>query len=49
MKTFMHDGRAHSVEDAVLAHDGEARAAADSFRALTDSDRTDLLKFVEAL
>jgi CxxC motif-containing protein (DUF1111 family) len=49
MKTFMHDGRAHSVEDAILAHDGEARAAADSFRALPDTDRTELLKFVEAL
>jgi CxxC motif-containing protein (DUF1111 family) len=49
MKTFMHDGRAHSVEDAILAHDGEARAAADSFRALSDVDRSDLLKFVEAL
>ena len=49
MRTFMHDGRAHSVADAILAHDGEGRAAADSFRALADSDRTDLLKFVEAL
>lgn len=49
MKTFMHDGRAHSVEDAILAHDGEGRAAADSFRALVEADRTDLLKFVEAL
>ena len=36
MKTYMHDGRAHSVEDAILAHDGEARAAADAFRALVE-------------
>lgn len=49
MKTYMHDGRAHSVADAILAHDGEARAAADSFRALVDTDREDLLNFVEAL
>jgi CxxC motif-containing protein (DUF1111 family) len=49
MKTYMHDGRAHSVADAIAAHDGEARVAADSFRALGDADRADLLKFVEAL
>ena len=47
--TYLHDGRAHSVEDAILAHDGEGRAAADHFRALSPSDRATLTSFVEAL
>ncbi len=49
IRTFMHDGRAGSVEDAILAHDGEARGAADAFRALAAADRETLLTFVEAL
>jgi CxxC motif-containing protein (DUF1111 family) len=48
-RTFLHDGRAHSVEDAILAHDGEARGAADAFRALAAADRDLLISFVEAL
>lgn len=48
-RTFMHDGRAGSVEEAILAHDGEARGAADAFRALSAADRQILLSFVEAL
>jgi CxxC motif-containing protein (DUF1111 family) len=48
-RTFMHDGRAMTVEDAILAHDGEARASADAFRALSAADRQTLLTFVEAL
>jgi CxxC motif-containing protein (DUF1111 family) len=48
-RTYLHDGRATSVEDAILAHDGEGRAAADAFRALGAADRQTLLSFVEAL
>jgi CxxC motif-containing protein (DUF1111 family) len=48
-RTFLHDGRAGSVEEAILLHDGEARGAADAFRALAASDRETLLSFVEAL
>lgn len=48
-RTFLHDGRATSVEEAILAHDGEARGAADAFRALATTDRETLLSFVEAL
>jgi len=48
-RTFMHDGRAGSVEKAILAHDGEARGAADAFRALSTTDRGALTAFVEAL
>jgi CxxC motif-containing protein (DUF1111 family) len=51
-KTFMHDGRARSVEDAVLAHrseDSEANDSVDRFDALSESDRKKLIGFVEAL
>jgi CxxC motif-containing protein (DUF1111 family) len=47
--TFMHDGRAHDVNEAILAHDGEARGAADAFRALASEDRDALVAFIEAL
>ena len=46
---YLHDGRAASVEDAILAHGGEAATAADGFRALSASDRVLLLAYVEAL
>ena len=49
MRTFLHDGRAGSVEEAIDLHDGEARGAADAFRALSTADRETLITFVEAL
>lgn len=48
-RTYLHDGRAHSVEDAITAHAGEAAGAAQAFQALTGEDRAALIKFVEAL
>ena len=51
-RTFMHDGRAKSIEEAVLAHraeGSEANAVVDRFEALADADREALLEFVEAL
>ncbi|MFT3770561.1 MAG: di-heme oxidoredictase family protein [Minicystis sp.] len=50
--TFLHDGRARTVEQAVLAHEGKGSEANDSiarFRALSLQDRAALLAFVEAL
>ncbi|MFT3768527.1 MAG: di-heme oxidoredictase family protein [Minicystis sp.] len=51
-KTFMHDGRAATVEEAILLHDGKGSEAADSiarFRALSAADHDALLAFVSAL
>ncbi|MEO8185268.1 MAG: di-heme oxidoredictase family protein [Deltaproteobacteria bacterium] len=51
-RTFLHDGRAKSIEEAVLMHRGEgseANRAVDGFEALPDTDRQTLLEFVEAL
>jgi CxxC motif-containing protein (DUF1111 family) len=49
LASYLHDGRAPSVEAAVLAHDGEARDAALAFQALSEDDRRALIEFVEAL
>ena len=50
--SFLHDGRAKSVEQAILLHRGEgseANAAVDAFDALGEEQRESLLRFVEAL
>jgi CxxC motif-containing protein (DUF1111 family) len=46
---FLHDGRARSLEEAVLWHGGEARAARDRFMALPRPERRALLNFLESL
>ena len=45
---LLHDGRARSVEEAVLLHGGEAKASRDAFAALTPAQRAALLDFVES-
>jgi CxxC motif-containing protein (DUF1111 family) len=45
---LMHDGRARSVEEAVLLHAGEGARARDAFAALTPADRRALLAYVES-
>jgi CxxC motif-containing protein (DUF1111 family) len=46
---FLHDGRARSIEEAVLWHGGEAEPARERFEALTARQRDDLLTFLESL
>jgi CxxC motif-containing protein (DUF1111 family) len=48
-KSYLHDGRVHNVADAIAAHDGEARGAAQAFQALSQDDQRLLIEFVEAL
>ena len=43
---FLHDGRARTVEEAILWHDGEARAARDRFVRANRDDRAALLAFL---
>ena len=45
---LMHDGRAHSVEQAILLHGGEAKASRDAFAALTATQKRALLEYVES-
>jgi CxxC motif-containing protein (DUF1111 family) len=47
--TFLHDGRATSLGDAILAHDGQGRAASHRFSALNASQRAQLIAFLNSL
>ncbi|HVW71243.1 MAG TPA: di-heme oxidoredictase family protein, partial [Steroidobacteraceae bacterium] len=47
--TFLHDGRARSVEEAILWHDGEAAAARKRFERLPAGQRKALVRWVETL
>jgi len=46
---LLHDGRARSVEEAILWHGGEARAARVRFAALPAADRRAVLAFLASL
>ena len=46
---FLHDGRAASIEAAILAHDGEAAGSRSRFSALPQALRVSLLKFLNSL
>ena len=46
---YLHDGRARSIETAILWHGGEALSARDGFVNLQKSDRIRLLEFLESL
>jgi CxxC motif-containing protein (DUF1111 family) len=46
---LLHDGRAHSIEDAIQMHGGEADNAKKSFNALTEADRQKVIKFLKSL
>ena len=45
---LLHDGRAHSVGEAIALHGGEATAARDAYLALPPGDRGALVDFVES-
>ncbi len=46
---LLHDGRARSIEEAILWHDGEGRDARDLYRALPLHERQSLVDFVSGL
>jgi CxxC motif-containing protein (DUF1111 family) len=46
---YLHDGRAPTVHDAILAHGGEARQARQGYLALDDDDRAALRVFLLSL
>ena len=51
-KTFLHDGRATTIEEAILAHAGKGSEAAEStdlYKNMSDADRKLLLDYVSAL
>ena len=48
-RPFLHDGRADTVEEAILLHGGEAAASRQAYSELSDSDRQLVLRFLESL
>lgn len=46
---FLHDGRARTLDEAILWHGGEAQASRDAFLALPHSERRHLTTFLESL
>lgn len=46
---LLHDGRAHSIEQAILLHGGEAEQSKTEFQQLTPIDKSKILKFLESL
>lgn len=46
---FLHDGRAGDLPTAISLHDGQGKAAADAFNALTASQQKDVVNFLSTL
>lgn len=46
---YLHDGRATTIEEAIIEHGGEARASRRNFSDLNDADQNDLLAFLNNL
>ena len=49
LRTYLHDGRAATLEEAIKAHAGEATISARLFAALPAADREKLLAFLGSL
>jgi CxxC motif-containing protein (DUF1111 family) len=49
VQAFLHDGRAKTIADAILAHDGQGRPARQRFQRLSPADRARLLAYLGAL
>ena len=47
--SFLHDGRAKTLTDAIVAHDGQGRAARDRFADLKDHEQDQILEFLNSL
>jgi CxxC motif-containing protein (DUF1111 family) len=46
---LLHDGRAKSIEEAILLHGGEAQNSRNQFQQLTPQEKQQLIKFLESL
>lgn len=46
---YLHDGRARTLEEAILWHGGEAEASREAFRTMEASDRAALIRFLRSL
>ena len=48
-EAYLHDGRARTLEEAILWHGGEAEKSKEAFRKLPAADRAALIKFLKSL
>ncbi len=48
-EAYLHDGRAETLEEAILWHGGEAGASRDAFCGMSATDRAALIAFLESL
>ena len=48
-EAYLHDGRARSLEEAILWHGGEAEASKEAFRTMSAPNRAALIKFLKSL
>ena len=48
-EAYLHDGRARTLEEAILWHGGEAEASKEVFRTMTAAERAALIKFLKSL
>ena len=46
---FLHDGRARTINEAILWHGGEAESSRQTYLKLTKKQRDDLIKFIKAI
>jgi CxxC motif-containing protein (DUF1111 family) len=46
---YLHDGRARTIEEAILWHGGEAERAKQDFMQLGSTERAKLVKFIQSL
>ena len=46
---LLHDGRAMSIEEAILLHGGEAQQSRDNYNQLSEAEKEQLIKFLESL
>jgi CxxC motif-containing protein (DUF1111 family) len=47
--SYLHDGRAGTIDEAIRWHGGEAASIRDAYVTLTPDERTDLIAFLESL
>jgi len=47
--SFLHDGRATTIRDAILFHDGQAAGAREAFNRLTSREQNDLVTFLNSI
>ncbi|MDO8346181.1 MAG: di-heme oxidoredictase family protein [Cellvibrio sp.] len=47
--SYLHDGRARTIEEAILWHGGEGQVSKNAYQSLSASQKQDVLRFLESL